>query len=213
MARSTRIAVTLAASLAAIALAAAATLAHAPLTVARGNATSAEGLVSTVQPAPFCQGQEALPRGTVAIRLALLAALGPQVRVTVSSGSRVLTGGVRAAGWSAGTVTVPVRPLAHTAAPVRVCVQLSAMNTLVTLRGWLAPHAVAVVSGPSTLPGRMGVEYLRPSGRSWWSRAGGVVHRLGFGHAFGGPWPALLVAVLAAAVLVLSCRLVLRELS
>jgi hypothetical protein len=203
--------IALAAGLTVIAAAFAATLAHAPLTVARGNSTASGGLVSTNLPAPICQSDEALPQGTSAIRLALLAALGPRVSVRVLSGARVLTHGTRPAGWSAGTVTVPVAPVAHAAAPVKVCVALAAMNGLLTLRGWLSRPAVAAISGGSPLPGRMGIEYLRPSHRSWWSRAAGVIGRLDLGHALPGLWNALLAIVLALALVAFSSWLVVRE--
>lgn len=205
--------IALAAGLAVIAAAFAAALSHSPLTVARGDSTTARGLVSTNRPAPLCQAEEALPRGTSAIRLALLAALGPEVTVRVLSGSRVLTQGVHPAGWSSGVVTVPVSPVAHAAAPVRVCFALSSMNGLVTLRGWTTRPAVAAVSGEGTLPGRMGIEYLRPSGRSWWSSAAAVIRRLDLGHAVGGLGNALLVMALATALVALTSWLVVRELS
>jgi hypothetical protein len=205
--------IALAVGLAVIAVALVVTLSHSPLTVVRGNSSTARGLVSTGQPARFCQAEEALPQGTAAIRLALLAALGPKVTVRVLSGSRVLTRGARSAGWSSGSVTVPVSPVAHAAAPVRVCFAFSSMNGLITLRGWTAPPAVAASSGEGPLPGRMGVEYLRPSHRSWWSSASAVIRRMGFGHAASGSWNALLAMVLAAAFIALSSWLVVRELS
>jgi hypothetical protein len=205
--------IALAAGLAAIAVAFVVTLSHAPLTVARGDSLAAGGLVSTNQPARACQAEEALPQGTSAIRLGLLAALGPTVTVQVLSGARVLTQGTRSAGWSSGTVTVPVSPVARAAAPVKVCFALSSMNGLVTLRGWLTRRAVAAASSEGPLPGRMGIEYLRPSRHSWWSSVASVVRHLGLGHAAGGAWNTLLVVALAAAFIALSSWLVARELS
>ncbi len=198
--------------LAVVAAAFVATLSHSPLTVARGNLSTAGGFVTTSQPARACQAEEALPRGTSAIRLALLTVLGPQVTVRVLSGSRVVTQGSHPPGWSSGAVTVPVTPVAHAVAPVKVCFTLSAMNAPVTLRGWPTRRAVAALSSEGPLPGRMGVEYLRPS-RPWWSSAASVIRRLGYGHAADGAWDALLVVALVLAFIALSSWLVVKELS
>lgn len=208
-----RIRIALAAGLTAIAAALVVTLSHSPLTVARGDSSTAGGLVSTKQPARACQSEEALPRGTSAIRLAMLAALGPKVTVKVLSGSRVLTQGDHPAGWSSGSVTIPVKPVASAIAPVKVCFSLSSMNGIVTPRGWRTRPAAAAISGEGPLPGRIGIEYLRSSHRSWWSSAASVIRRLGLGHAAGGVWSALLALMLAVAFVALTSWLLLRELS
>ncbi len=205
--------IALAVGLAVIAAAFVVTLSHSPLTVARGDSATAGGLVSTNQPARACQTEEALPQGTSAIRLALLAALGPRVTVQVLSGSRMLTQGAYPAGWSSGSVTVPVSPVARAAAPVKVCFAFGSMNGLVTLRGWRARPAVAASSNEGPLPGRMGIEYLRPSHRSWWSFTAATIRRKGLGHAAGGIANALLVVALAVAFVALSSWLVVKVLS
>ncbi len=205
--------ITLAVGLAVVVAAFVATLSHSPLTVARGDSSAAGGLVTTNLPASACQADEALPQGTSAIRLALLTVLGPKVTVRVLSGSRVVTRGSYRPGWSSDSVTVPVSPVAHAAAPVKVCFTLSSMNAPVTLRGWQARRAVAALSSEGPLPGRMGIEYLRPSRHSWWSSVASTIRRLGYGHAAGGLWDALLVGALALAFIALSSWLVVRELS
>jgi hypothetical protein len=205
--------IAVAAGLAVIAAAFVVTLSHSPLTVARGDSITAGGLVSTTQPARACQAEEALPQGTSAIRLALLAALGPKVTVQVWTAGRVLTQGAYPAGWSSGSVTVPVSPVAHAAAPVKVCFAFSSMNSLVTLRGWPSRPAVAAGSNEGSLPGRMGIEYLRPSRHSWWSSAGATIRRLGLGHTVGGVADALLVGALAVAFVAASSWLLVKELT
>ncbi len=205
--------IVLAVGLAVIAAAFVATLSHSPLTVARGDSSTAGGLVSTQHSAHACQSDEALPRGISAIRLALFSVLGSKVTVRVLSGSRVLTQGSYPPGWSSGSVTIPVSPVARATAPVKVCFTLSSMNAPVSLRGWQTRPAVAALSGGGPLPGRMGIEYLRPSRHSWWSSAASVIRRLGYGHAAGGLWNALLVAALALAFLALSSWLLVKELS
>jgi hypothetical protein len=203
----------LAAGLLLIALAAGATLAHAPLVVARDNSgVTHEELVSTTGPAEACQSREALPRETSAIRLGLTAVLGPRVAVRVLSGSRLLTRGTQAPGWEGASATVPVRPLARAFAPVTVCIRMTLLNGPVAMLGWLTHRATSAVGEGKHLPGRMHMEYLRAGGESWWSMATSTARRLGLGRTAAGTWNALLVMVLAAALIVLSSWLIAREL-
>lgn len=207
-----RIKVALGVGLALIALAFVLTLTRVPLTVARGGVATEHTLVSSAKPASACQGGETLPRGTTALRLSLTAAVGPRVAVKVFSRSRVVTHGATQPGWSNASVTVPVQPLPHTLAPVKVCFAMALMNGAVAMRGSPTGHALAATSGKQTLPGRMGIEYLHPGGSSWWSQATAVARRLGLGHAASGAWDALLVMALAASFIALSSWLVVREL-
>ncbi len=207
-----RVKVALAVGLVLIALAFVLTLAHAPLTVARGGVATEYTLVSTAKPASACQGGETLPRGTTALRVSLTAALGPKVTARVLSGSRVLTRGTTQPGWSDASVTVPVRPLPRTVGPVTVCVAVAQMNGKVAMRGSHTSPAQAATSGGERLPGRMDIEYLRPGGRSWWSQATAVARRLGLGRTASGAWNALLVVALAASFITLSSWLVVKEL-
>ena len=207
-----RIKVALAVGLTLIAVACVVTLAHAPLTVARKGVTTEHTVVRTTKPAAACQTGETLPRGTTAIRLSLTSALGPRVTVKVLSGSREVTRGTTQPGWSDASVTVHVQPLPYTVAHAKVCFAMTLMNGKVAMRGTLTSPAVAARSTEGPLPGRMGIEYLRPSSSSWWSRATAVASRLGLGHAAGGAWDALLVMALAASFITFSSWLVVKEL-
>jgi hypothetical protein len=71
--------------------------------------------------------------------------------------------------------------------------------------------AAAVTSTGEPLAGRLGVEYLAASNRSWWSRILEVARHMGLGHALSGTWVVLLIAALMAAVGALAIRAVLRE--
>jgi hypothetical protein len=204
--------VALAVGLALIALAFVVTLAHAPLTVAQKGVATEHTLVSTTKPATACQARETLPRETTALRLALTAALGPRVTVKVLSGSRVIAHGTTPPGWSDAAVTVPVQPLSHTVAPVKVCFAMTQMNGKIAMRGTRTSPALAVRSPEGPLAGRMGIEYLRPGSNSWWSQATAVARRLGLGRAASGTWNVLLVIVLVASVVTLSSWLVVKEL-
>jgi hypothetical protein len=207
-----RIRVALAVGLTLIALVFVVTLSHAPLTVAQSGVATEHTLVSTTKSAAACQARETLPRETTALRLSLTSALGPRVTVKVLSGSHMIARGATPPGWSDASVTVPVQPLPHTVAPVKVCFTITQMNGKVAMRGTPTGSALAARSMEGPLPGRMGIEYLRPSGSSWWSRATTVARRLGLGRAASGTWNALLVMALAASFITLSCWLVVKEL-
>jgi hypothetical protein len=207
-----RVKVALAAGLGLIAIALAATLSHAPLTIARESSPANQTLVSTNQAARGCQAQETLPRDTSAIRISLTSSLGPKVTVKVLSGKRVLTHGSYPPGWAGASVTVPVASISHTVTPVKVCFGLTSVNGKVLMRGEPSAPAVAAKSEEGALPGRMSIAYLRPGHRSWWSQATSVARRLGLGRAAAGAGNALLVLVLAATFVTLSSWLVVKEL-
>lgn len=120
-----RVVVALAVGLALVAVALGVTLSRSPLVVVRANPTLANGVIATTySAAEACQGGETLPAGTSAIRLTLASDIGPRVGLRVLSGARVVTAGAVGDGWTGGSVTVPVRPLAHTLANVRICFKL-----------------------------------------------------------------------------------------
>jgi hypothetical protein len=208
-----RIGLALAAGLLLIVLAVAIALAHAPLVLARQNLAQTHTTVArTTIPTGACQAGEVLPRGTSAIRLGLVTVLGPEVAVRVFSGSRLLTRGVHGPGWEGASVTIPVRSLARTFVPVRVCFALSLLNGPVSMLGWHTGHAAAAVAEGKPLPGRMHIEYLRPARETWWSMVSATARRLGLGRAASGTWNALLVMALAVVLIALSSWLLKREL-
>jgi hypothetical protein len=164
-------------------------------------------------PISVCQGDEVLPAGTSAIRLLIHSPMvGPRVSVEVLAGARVLTGGTRGSGWTAGAVAVGVRPLARTASGVSVCFAIARSPWLVGLTGKRAGPAVAARAEGQVLPGRVGIEYLRAGRRSWWSRALVIARQMGLGHAGGGAWIPLSVLALIASLTGLSSWLAVREL-
>lgn len=206
-----RIRVALAVGLALIALAFVVALAHAPLTVALRGVATEHTLVGTTKPASACQANETLPRDTITIRLGLTSALGPKVTVRVLDGSRVVTRGTVSPGWSGASVMVPVKPVSRTLAPIEVCFAMTQMNGKIAMRGTPTRRALAAKTTEGPLPGRMGIEYLRPGGGSWWSRVTAVARRLGLGHAASGAWNALLVMALVTTLIALSSWLVVKE--
>lgn len=202
-----RTGIVLAAGLALIMVALLVTLSRSPLTLDGTNSVRAESkLVRTTRASRIegCQTGEVLPGDTTAVRLSLFAVIGPRVTVRILSGSQVLSSGTRAPGWVGSVVTVPVRPLPSAHSPVKLCFKLTSVNGPILVIGQDTPRAEAAVFNGAVLPGRMRVEYLRPGHASWWSHAGSIVRHLGFGHAAGGAWDAVLASILASAVLALA---------
>ncbi len=209
----TRIGAALAGGLALIAIAVAVALSRSPMVTARARGAPPEKkLVLTTEEASGCQRGELLPRGTTAIRLGLFAVTTPEVAVRVFAGSRTVTEGALAPGWTGEGATVPVKKVSRAVSPVTVCFRIKSLTGEVMMVGVSTPPAEATVGGGRRLPGRISIEYLQPGNRSWWSRAASVARRLGLGRAASGTWNALLVMVLAAAVLALSSWLVVRDL-
>jgi hypothetical protein len=192
-------------------------LARSPLTVAAtnisGSSTPPTTLDATTSSASACQAEETLPARTSALRLALEATTGPRVTIEIfAAGTRMVTRGTRSPGWYGSSVTVPVRPLKQTVTGAKVCFQVSELTGLVALLGIRTGPAHAATTQGRSLPGRMGIAYLRPSGRSWFSRAGRVLEHMGLGRAWSGSWIVGPIAALAAAAVGLASWTAVREL-
>jgi hypothetical protein len=203
-----RVVVAMSVGLALIAVAVALVLSGGPVRVLGTNSFTA-GHTAVLIPSGegTCQGDEVLPRGTAALRLELEAPIGPEVGVTVLSGRHVIARGTHGAGWTGGDVTVPIAQIRRTTPRVDVCFTLGHTREHVLMVGRLAPR-----SELTALQVRMGVEYLAPADRSWWSSAQSVARRIGLGRAPAGTWVALLLLALMAAVTTLASCLCIREL-
>jgi hypothetical protein len=193
----------LVAGLTLLAIAIGVTLTRSPIVVAWSDPTPSNAQIAQTRiSARACQADEVLPPGASAARLSLFAVFGPRVSVAVLSGGRVLTSGVRGAGWTGGAVTVPPRPLRRGASHVKLCFALGPMNEVVELIGSPASPAEATTAGDGRrLPGRIRIEFLKPGRRSWWSLASSVARRMGLGHTAAGTWVVLLLAAAMATVL------------
>lgn len=204
--RRTRLA--LAAGLSAIAVSLGAVLARAPDTVAGTNGVPAHFAVAFIQGGEaICQGGGTIPAGTSAIRVSLSVNIGPRVDVKVFSGSRLVTDGVRGAGWGVDeTVTVPVRRVTRAVAGTRICTVIGPAVEPIQVNGVRVP----IGSSPSGVWLRM--EYLRSASRSWLARVPAIAGDMGIAHAPSGAWVAYLVIVLMLGVCALAGRLALREL-
>lgn len=207
--------IALAAGLAVVCVAVGLSLLRSPMSVAATNRPSGESeqpIASTDRGASYCQPGEALPRGTTAIRVWLDASYGPRVRLAVSSGGHPVTEGEQA-GWTGGSVTVPVKPLPHAVSDATVCATFHLHDETVIVQGNTpAPGRQAARMGPHSTGASMWIEYLRPGSRSWASLAASVFGHMEFGRATPGPWVVLLALGLLAAVVTLASQLVLKEL-
>jgi hypothetical protein len=168
------------------------TLSRSPAIVARSNRVQPAVQFETITAGRFsaCQGNEVLPRHTIAIRISLDSVLGPRVGVRALKGKRLLTRGERGAGWTSADVTIPVRPVPVTTYGVSLCFEFFARDESVGLTGQRSTASQASRPG-----GFVKVEYLAPGNRSWWSLASSVARHMAFGHAWSGIW---IVAVLAS---------------
>ncbi len=212
--RLTRTTGALVAGLALLSIALVITLSGSPLVVTHVNATPAsEPILEAGSGSSACQAGEVLPADITAIRLTLVAAVGPRVSLSALTGTRVLASGVTASGWTSGAVTVPVKALSHAVAPVRICFKLGPSAETVQLGGSRTSAATAAhnLSGVP-LPGRFTVEYMRPGSSSWWSLAKTAARRMGLGRAPSGTWVALLVLLLMGTALATASWLIVKEL-
>jgi hypothetical protein len=210
--RSVGIALTLAGTLTALAIAV--TLHGAPMSVAATNGIPDAGEIATTKRSTSaCQDNETVPAGTTAVRLTLAAEIGPKVTLTAISHGRTITRGVRGPGWTGAAVTVPVQRVAQTASGADICFALARPLEVIELFG---RHTVGANSLIGTrrqrLPGRLGVEYLRSGSRSWLSLLPSIARRMGFGHAWGGAWIAFALVITMLCAAAVMARLILREL-
>ncbi len=194
--------VALAAGLAVIAVAIAVTLSRAPLVVAGTNGIAYTTVVAATQgPAYGCQGGEAIPRGTTAVRMWLEGNIKSRVRVAVRTGPRTVAAGTQEGGWLGKVTTVPITRVRHRLARADLCYWIDPAVQILNLLG-----------GPVSHPARgeasrkMRVEYLRPGPSSWWSKVGSMERRLGLGRAPAGG----LVFVIPLALMALAALLVVR---
>jgi hypothetical protein len=204
---------TLGGCLATIAAAVALTLSLSPISVARVNNAEETLLGATRHSVNACQSGEVLPRGTSAVRLHMFTFMGPRVAVGLFANGRRVAHGERGSGWTGGSVTVPVSPLPVTRRGLTLCFALDANgNETVQLNGEPVTGAPAARGSGGVLPGRLGVEDLRPASASWWSLILPVARRMGLGHAGPGTWSVLLVACLMLGVILTSMLAGLRDL-
>jgi len=205
---------TLAAGLALTAIALLVVLSRSPVTVIGTNSIGYHTAIGYVRhPGNRCELGGKLPQGTTAIRVSASANTGPKVNVTALSGAEAVSHGERGAGWGvAETVTVPVSRVSSTVAHSRICVAFGRLIEPVQINGAVVRRVATKGSGAGTVFPAFRIEYLHAGQRSWWSLASSVARHMGLGRAASGTWIVFLVIALMVAVVILSSRLILREL-
>ena len=206
--------VTLAVGLALSAIALVVVLSHSPVTVIGTNSIRYHIAIGAIRhPTNQCELGRTLPEGTTAIRVSASANTGPKVNLTALSGEEVVSHGERGAGWGiAETVTVPVSRVPSTVADSRICVAFGRLIEPVQINGALVRRVATNGSGATTVIPAFRIEYLHAGHSSWWSLASSVARHMGLGRAASGTWIVLLVIALMLTVVVLTSRLILREL-
>lgn len=190
-------------------------LLHSPMSVAATNGVTPDtqrAVALASRDTSYCQAGETLPPRTSAIRVSMVAALGPRVRVEVSSNAGAITGGEQGSGWTGESVTVPVKLVPRAIPAATVCVSFHLRDGTVYLLGEKTPADIAAREGTQTLPGRMRLEYLHAGSRSWASLIPAVITALGFSHAMAGVLVVLVVLGLVATTVLLASSLVLTDL-
>jgi hypothetical protein len=187
-------------------------LLQSPNTVIASNHLTVRGEVGPFEPhTKVCQANEPLPASTAAIRVSIIAYLGPAVSVTVSQRGQIVSRGHRGTGWIGGSLTLPLEHPIAALTDAEICVTRSPGPLAAGLLANISPPVRAATSNGTPLRGRMRIEYLAPGHRSWLSQAKFVARRLGLGHSPSGTWIVLpLLAVMAIAV-ALGTWLLIRE--
>ncbi|HEX3518327.1 MAG TPA: hypothetical protein VHT29_04755 [Solirubrobacteraceae bacterium] len=181
-------------------------LLHGPVSTLGSNGVLVNGEAYTNGPLENCQGGGTLPRGTTAVRVSLLANVGPSIGVRVISSSSVLTTGRRGSGWGTdASVTVPVKEVRASAPDTVACVSIGHAAETIGLKGAVVEKA----SGKRELWLR--VEYLRPARASWLSLASSIAGEFNPVRTPGGTGAALLAIALMLAAAGLAARVILRE--
>jgi hypothetical protein len=186
-------------------------LSGSPLNIAGTNGVHAYSSIAQVSGGQkSCQPGGTLPKATSAIRVSLSANVGPQVELTVLSGSRIITKGSRAAGWGVDeSITVPVKPMPRAVHNIRVCTSLGPTIEDVQING--SPVGVKAANGKVIRTVWLRMEYMRPAHKSWLSIAPSIAERIGFGRAPSGTWIVYLVGAIIIAIAALASRLILWE--
>src|ERR1039458_1004774 len=207
-----QVAITLAFGLVLITAALVGLLAQTPDEVRSTNYITGQQELGLLRPhATVCQADERLPASTAALRMSLIAYIGPAVSVTVSRGGQIIASGHRDAGWVRGSLTLPLQPRVATPQDVKICLTRDPGVGLAGLFGHVTPRALAATSDGMPLPGRMRIEYLARGHRSWFSLAEHVARRLGLGHSPSGTWIVIPLAAMMAIAVALAAWLLMRE--
>ena len=207
-----RVAVTISVGLALIGAVLLGVLLQAPDTVIASNHLTVRGEVGPFEPhTKVCQANEPLPASTAAIRMSIIAYLGPAVSVTVSHGGQIISRGQRGTGWIGGSLTLSLKHPIAASTDAEICVTRAPGPLAAGLLGNISPPDRAATSNGIPLQGRLRIEYLTRGHQSWLSKAKFVARRLGLGHSPSGTWIVLPLLAMMAIAVALGTWLLIRE--
>ena len=122
MPRRHQVAITLALGFVVIAAVLVAILVQEPREVISTNNITVEREIGLLGPhTTVCQANERLPASTTALRISLIAYIGPAVSVTVAREGRIVTSGHRNAGWVSSSLTLPLRAAVPAPIDAQIC--------------------------------------------------------------------------------------------
>jgi hypothetical protein len=207
-----RVVITLASGLALIAVVLVVVLLQAPRKIISTNYIPiSQGLGLLSPNTTVCQADERIPASTAALRMSLIAYIGPAVSVTVSHQNQVLARGHRNAGWVSSSLTLPLQRQVTTPSEATICLTRGGGAAVAGLEGATVPGALAATVDGMPLPGRLRVEYLARGHQSWLALAKHVARRLGLGHSPSGTWIVLPLVLIMALAVTFGAWLLLRE--
>lgn len=193
---------TLAVGFALLAAGLVATLSQASARRTGTNGIPARSTFGTVEgPGTVCQFDERIPSGTAAIRVSLVGdpRATPRLSVALARAQTVRAASGPGARWDGpASVLVPLTTTLRRDLVGSVCIRFLAASppAQYALLGIPIDPSEGASGDGEPLPGRLHLEYLGPGERSWWSLAGTIGRRMGFGHAWSGPSVALLALLL-----------------
>jgi hypothetical protein len=182
-----------------------------PMVIASNSVTVTRELAHFPSHAIVCQAGEVLPASTTALRMSLIAYVGPAVSMAVSHDGHVIARGHHGAGWVSGSLTLQLHPEITRAMSVNICLTRDPVAIPLGLFGNSSTRRLAARVNSRPLPGRMRVEYLKRGHHSWLSLARYVARRMGLGHFPSGGWIVIPLTAIMAADLGLGLWLLRRE--
>jgi hypothetical protein len=187
-------------------------LAHSPLTVAGTNPVPREQYIELEKSnLSTCQAAGIIPRGTSAVRIGIEGdSVAPAVTIRILTPAHALIEGWQAAGQGADpNVTVHVKRFARSVDGARVCTTVAPLAEPIRFYG--RPRGSAQ-EGNRLQDALLSMEYLRSESKSWWSLLPSILHRMGFGHTPGGASSVIFVIAFMLALVIVTIRLVLKDL-
>lgn len=174
--------------------------------LAGSNGVPDPEFVAVVKPGQaLCQREARLPAGAGSLRMTIgtYGRTGPPLRTSVQSidGTRLLADGRLAAGWTQGSVDLPLGATTRKRrSPVRICVSNPSRVRIAVAGTPVGRGALPARVAGKRERGRVRFEYVLARRTSTWSLADRIASRMTFGRGLWGglaPWLVVILVVLA----------------